>query len=96
MNFSLSSEAAAKFATYTTDNVGSYFAIVVDGVVVSTPTVVSPIPDGRVAITVATGSDAHTAVTSLVLLLGSGSLPFPLQEVAVREVPSPSQGSAAP
>jgi preprotein translocase subunit SecD len=79
--FSLSSDAASKFATYTTNNVGNFFAIVLDGIVISAPSIQSAIPGGHGQITVGTGADAQAQVNNLVTVLKYGSLPFPIQIV---------------
>ncbi len=79
--FDLSSDAASKFATYTTNNVGNFFAIVLDGTVVSAPSIQSPIPGGHGQITVGSGVNAQTEVNNLVTVLKYGSLPFKIQFV---------------
>jgi preprotein translocase subunit SecD len=79
--FDLSSDAASKFATYTTNNVGNFFAIVLDGTVISAPSIQSPIPGGHGQITVGTGTNAQAEVNNLVTVLKYGSLPFKIQQV---------------
>ncbi|HEY7827155.1 MAG TPA: protein translocase subunit SecD, partial [Candidatus Limnocylindrales bacterium] len=81
VDYELSSDAADKFATYTTNNVGNFFAIVLDGTVISAPSIQSPIPGGHGQITVGTSSAAQAEVNNLVTVLKYGSLPFPIQEV---------------
>ena len=81
VDFELSSDAASLFGTYTTNNVGSFFAIVLDGTVISAPAINSAIPGGHGEITVGTGSGAQAEVNNLVTVLKYGSLPFPIREV---------------
>jgi preprotein translocase subunit SecD len=79
--FELSSDAASKFATYTQNNVGNFFAIVLDGTVISAPSIQSAIPGGHGQITVGTGTNAQAEVNNLVTVLKYGSLPFKIQQV---------------
>ena len=81
VDFTLDSDAAGKFGTYTTNNVGNFFAIVLDGTVISAPSIQSAIPGGHGEITVGTGSGAQAEVNNLVTVLKYGSLPFKIQEV---------------
>ncbi len=81
VDFTLNSDAAGKFGTYTTNNVGNFFAIVLDGTVISAPSIQSAIPGGHGEITVGTGSGAQAEVNNLVTVLKYGSLPFKIQEV---------------
>jgi preprotein translocase subunit SecD len=81
VDFELASDAASKFATYTLNNVGNFFAIVLDGTVISAPDIQSAIPGGHGQITVGTGTGAQAEVNNLVTVLKYGSLPFPIREV---------------
>lgn len=81
VDFELAGDAASKFGTYTTANVGNFFAIVLDGTVISAPSINQPIPGGHGQITVGTGSGAQAEVNNLVTVLKYGSLPFPIREV---------------
>ena len=56
VQFKLKSQAATLFATYTENNVGHFFAIVLDGTVVSAPVIQSAIPNGSGQITAATSA----------------------------------------
>jgi len=76
VDFELSSDAASKFATYTTNNVGNFFAIVLDNTVISAPSIQTAIPGGHGQITVGSGTGAQTEVNNLVTVLKYGSLPF--------------------
>ncbi len=78
VQFDLTSDAAAKFATYTANNVGNFFAIVLDGTVISAPSINSAIPNGHGEITVGAGTSAQDEVNNLVTVLQYGSLPFPI------------------
>ena len=75
----LKSEGAGLFSDYTAKNVGSYFAITLDGAVVSAPVIQNAIPGGNVQITGGglAGFNAKDA-TNLVTILKFGSLPFPI------------------
>ncbi len=79
--FALKSDAAKKFADYTTANVGNFFAIVLDGTVISAPSINSAITGGTGIITTGSGPDAVTQMNELVTVLRYGSLPFPVQAV---------------
>jgi preprotein translocase subunit SecD len=79
VDFVLKSDGSSKFATYTAANVGSFFAITLDGVVISAPVIQNSIPNGNVQIT-GGGLAGFTAkdAGSLVTILKFGSLPFPI------------------
>jgi preprotein translocase subunit SecD len=79
--FELDSDAAKKFAAYTSKSVGDFFAIVLDGTVISAPSIRSPITSGSGIITTGTGAQAVTEMKNLVTVLQYGSLPFPIQAV---------------
>ena len=81
VDFELASDAASKFGTYTTANVGNFFAIVLDNVVISAPSINNAIPGGHGQITVGSGSGAQAEVNNLVTVLKYGSLPFQIQQV---------------
>ncbi len=81
VNFELSSDAASKFATYTTNNVGNFFAIVLDGTVISAPSIQGAIPGGHGQITVGSSTNAQAEVNNLVTVLKYGSLPFQITQV---------------
>ena len=50
VNFTLTGEGKDKFANYTADHIGDYFAIVLDGKVITAPVIKSSIPNGQVEI----------------------------------------------
>jgi len=86
VDFTLASEGSDKFATYTTDNVGNQFAIVLDGTVISAPVIQSAITGGKGQITGGgTGFKAAEA-NNLITVLRYGSLPFPVQEVSTETI----------
>ncbi len=91
IDFVLKPEGARLFADYTANNIGDYFAITVDGVVVSAPVIQSEITNGEVQITQGFEPfDAEVAAT-IVAYLKYGAQPFPIQEVGSQPVgPSPS------
>jgi preprotein translocase subunit SecD len=70
-NFVLNQDAARKFQRYTEANIGNRAAIVVDGQVISAPTIQSAISDtGRI-----TGAGTQEEASDLALNLRAGSLP---------------------
>ena len=85
--FTLKDEGANLFATWTSDNIGSYFAIVLDGTVVSAPYIQSAITGGEGQISGGGAAGFPLAeATNLVTVLKFGSLPFPIAEIGVTEV----------
>jgi preprotein translocase subunit SecD len=85
--FTLKSEGAGLFATWTKANLGSYFVISLDGTVVSAPYIQSAITGGEAQISGggASGFPLDEA-TNLVTILKFGSLPFPISEIGVTSV----------
>ena len=83
VSFSFKSAGAKKFGNVTRDNVGRRLAIVLDGKVISAPTINSPITGGKGIIT---GNFTVQAANDLALLLRSGALPAPLLVVEERVV----------
>jgi preprotein translocase subunit SecD len=77
-------EAGAKlFADYTAAHVGQYFAIVLDGHVISAPQINEAIPGGNVQISQpGIGGYPLKEATDLVTVLQFGSLPFPIKELS--------------
>ncbi|MBR5129758.1 MAG: protein translocase subunit SecD [Alphaproteobacteria bacterium] len=75
VSFSFKSIGAKKFANATRENVGRRLAIVLDGKVISAPTINTPITGGKGIIT---GKFSVAAANDLALLLRSGALPAPL------------------
>lgn len=77
------STGARKFARLTTENVGRRFAIVLDGKVLSAPSIREPIPGGRGQIS---GGFTLQEAKDLAVLLRSGALPAPLRVIEERSV----------
>ena len=78
------------FGEYTASHIGSYFAIVMDGTVVSAPVINEGIPGGDVQISFVTGEADRTEIAQLAALIRFGPLPVPLVEVG--GVPASSPG----
>jgi len=87
VDFVLKDQGAKLFADYTTLHVREYFAIVLDGTVISAPVINEPIPNGQVQISAGgIGGFSASDANSLVTILKFGSLPFPLQELSSSEI----------
>ena len=83
VTFNLKSTGASLFETYTRQNIGKYFAIVLDGNVISAPVIQNAIPGGNVQISQdGIGGYPLKEATELVTVLQFGSLPFPIQELS--------------
>jgi preprotein translocase subunit SecD len=86
--FVLTQDAAKRFARYTEANIGNRAAIVVDGQVISAPTIQSRISDtGRI-----TGASTQEEAADLALNLRAGSLPASMVILEERTV-GPSLGA---
>ncbi len=83
VSFTLDRLGAQKFGRATTDNVGKRLAIVLDGKIVSAPSINEPITSGSGMIS---GNFTFQDATDLALLLRSGALPTPLNIVEERTV----------
>ena len=83
VSFTLDRLGAQKFGRATTDNVGKRLAIVLDGEIVSAPSINEPITSGSGMIS---GNFSFQEATDLSLLLRSGALPTPLLVVEERTV----------
>ncbi len=83
VSFTLDRLGAQKFGRTTTDNVGKRLAIVLDGKIVSAPSINEPITSGSGIIS---GNFSVQEATDLALLLRSGALPTPLSIVEERTV----------
>jgi len=75
------------FAKYTAEHIGQYFAIVLDGAVISAPVIQNSIPNGQVEISAGNlaGFPAKEA-NELVTVLKFGSLPFPIKELSSEQI----------
>jgi preprotein translocase subunit SecD len=83
VNFRFNPTGARKFGDYTAENIGSPFAIVLDGEVVSAPTIQSHIPGGSGIIT---GRFSVEETTKLAVLLRAGALPAELTFLEERTI----------
>ena len=83
VSFRFNSLGARKFGDITRKNVGRLLAIVLDGKVISAPSIREPIPGGSGIIS---GEFTVQAVQDLALLLRAGALPAPLNILEERTV----------
>ena len=90
IDFVLKPEGARLFADYTAKNIGDYFAITVDGVVISAPVIQSEITNGEVQITQGLEAFDAEAAATVVAYLNYGAQPFPIQEVGSQQPASSS------
>lgn len=81
--FTLNDDASRIFADYTTKNVGKILAIVLDGKVISAPSISNPITTGSGVIT---GNFTRESANAFVVQLRYGSLPVPIQVVGSQTV----------
>jgi preprotein translocase subunit SecD len=94
VDFTLNDKGKQQFADYTTNHVGDYFAVVLDGNVITAPSIREAIPNGQVQITSGgIGGYPLADAQNLVNILQYGALPFPLQELS-NETVSPTLGEA--
>jgi preprotein translocase subunit SecD len=83
VTFILKPDGAKLFGDYTAANIGKYFAIVLDGKVISAPVINSAIPGGHVEISSGgIGGYPLKEAQNLVTILQYGSLPFPIVELS--------------
>lgn len=78
ITFSLKTEGAATFASYTASHIGKVLAIVLDNQVLSAPSINSAIPEGKGEIT---GKFTLEEAQNLAVQMRYGSLPVPLEVV---------------
>ncbi|PIE13869.1 MAG: protein translocase subunit SecDF [Rhodobacterales bacterium] len=83
VSFRFNPSGGRKFGDYTADNIGNPFAIVLDGEVVSAPTIQSHIPGGSGIIT---GNFTLEESTELAILLRAGALPAGLEFLEERTI----------
>jgi preprotein translocase subunit SecD len=83
VDMKFNAEGGKRFAQVTRDNVNKRFAIVVDNIVISAPTIESPILGGSGQIT---GSFSVESAQQLAIALQSGALPVVLKVVEERTV----------
>jgi preprotein translocase subunit SecD len=83
VTFNLKPTGAKLFEDYTRANIGKFFAIVLDGNVISAPSIENAIPGGNVQISQGgIGGYPLKEAQELVTVLQFGSLPFPIQELS--------------
>ncbi|HHH88994.1 MAG TPA: protein translocase subunit SecD [Aliiroseovarius sp.] len=83
VSFQFDPTGARKFGTYTAENVGAPFAIVLDGEVISAPRINEAIPGGSGIIT---GNFTVEESTNLAVLLRAGALPAEMKFLEKRTV----------
>jgi protein-export membrane protein SecD len=82
INFGFSSVKAAEFASWTGQHINEYFAIVLDGQVLSVPYIKTEITGGSGSIT---GDYTEADAKALASVLQGGTLPIPVAEVSFSE-----------
>jgi SecDF, P1 head subdomain len=86
----LSPAAATTMAAYTTDAVGTFMAITLDGKVIVAPMINGAILEGDIQVTLSTDTESQAeteAIDAFVAVVNSGVLPGPLEVTGVRVVP---------
>jgi preprotein translocase subunit SecD len=86
--FTLREPGKSLFAKYTTEHVHEFFAIVLDGSVVSAPQIESAITGGSGIISGGTSGFSAQEMNNLVTILRYGSLPFEILPVQNQEIPA--------
>jgi protein-export membrane protein SecD len=84
VDFTLKPDAAKTFEDFTRAHVREYFAVVLDGKVITAPVINEAIPGGRVQISQSSSIGGYPLreAQNLVTVLEFGSLPFPIRELA--------------
>tara|TARA_Y100000590_G_scaffold405544_1_gene493946 strand:- start:3222 stop:4775 length:1554 start_codon:yes stop_codon:yes gene_type:complete len=83
VSFTLDRVGAKKFGKATAENVGKQLAIILDGKIISAPSIREPIVGGSGQIS---GNFTFQSATDLALLLRSGALPAPMNIIEERSV----------
>jgi preprotein translocase subunit SecD len=84
VDFAFKGTAADSFATWTNDHINDFFAIVLDGKVVSAPSIEAQIKgSGYIH-----GSFTQTSAKQLATILSYGALPYPVQELTHMDIPA--------
>jgi protein-export membrane protein SecD len=87
VNFNLQAEGERLFAEHTRANVGEFFAIALDSVVISAPRINEPITGGQVQISAGgLGGFPLQEAQNLVTILRFGQLQFPIEELSSEQV----------
>ncbi len=84
IDFSLKDTGKAIFADYTSKHIGDYLAIVLDGTIISAPSVNGAITGGSG--TISGGNFTYDTANQLAIQLRYGSLPVPLKVVQSQQV----------
>ncbi len=78
---------AQLFAKHTAENIGQFFAVTLDGTVITAPSIESAIPNGQVQITAGgIGGFPAQEANEIVTVLKFGSLPFPIKELSSEQI----------
>jgi preprotein translocase subunit SecD len=86
VQFGFKEPAKTEFGTWTGQNIGSYFAIVLDDEVVSAPYLKDAITSDTGVIS--GGFQGKADADALTTILRYGALPYPVEELDVREIPA--------
>ena len=87
VDFVLKDTGTKLFADWTAKHIQEYFAIVLDGKVISAPVIEASIPNGQVQIKAGgAGGFSLKEANNLVTVLKFGSLPFPIQELSSENI----------
>jgi preprotein translocase subunit SecD len=87
VNFVLKPLGTSLFAQHTAAHVDDFFAITLDGKVISAPRINSAIPGGQVVIEAGgAGGFSLSEANNLVTVLRFGSLPFPITQVSAEQI----------
>jgi preprotein translocase subunit SecD len=84
IDFTLKDPGKSVFADYTSKHIGDYLAIVLDGTIISAPSVNGAITQGQGQIT--GGNFTYDSANTLAIQLRYGSLPVPLQVIQSQQV----------
>ena len=91
LDLTLNATVKALFATYTSAHIGEYFAIVLDGKVLTAPVIKSDIPNGQVQITGSGAGGMDPALqTTLIAILTTGPYPQPVTQVSSEPASPPA------
>jgi len=94
VDFTLNTEGKDLFAKYTAGHIQDFFAIVLDGEVISAPVIRDAIPNGQVQISQGgIGGYPLAEAQNLVTILQFGQLPYPIEPLS-RAAVSPTLGEA--
>jgi preprotein translocase subunit SecD len=85
VDFGFKGDAATRFGEWTGEHIDDYFAIVLDDKVVSAPSINAKIEGGSGYIY---GNFDASSAKELATILQYGALPYPVEELDVREIPA--------